>query len=259
MIALDFNNKVALVTGGARGVGRGVAQCFLAAGANVIVCGRNAPETPPEAQGCRAQFVHCDVREEQQVETLVQQIVKRHGRLDVLVANAGGAPPAEAASASPRFHNKIVGLNLLAPLLCAQHANRQMQQQQFGGVILFIGSVSGARPSPGTAAYGAAKAGLNALARSLAVEWAPRVRVLSVAAGMVQTEQAHLHFGGEAGVAAAAATVPLQRLAAPEDVGNACVFLASPLAAYASGVELMLHGGGEAPAFLEAVQKARNQ
>ena len=133
----------------------------------------------------------------------------------MLVNNAGGAPAADAATASPRFHEKIIALNLIAPLHFAQRANAAMQQQAEGGVIVFITSVSGMRPSPGTAAYGAAKAGLISLTQSLAVEWAPKVRVVAVAAGMVRTEQSHLHYGDEAGIAAVGATVPLGRMAEP--------------------------------------------
>lgn len=120
------------------------------------------------------------------------------------------------------------------------------------GSVVMIGSVSGTRPSPGTAAYGAAKAGLENLARSMAVEWAPEVRVNSLVLGMVRTELTHLHYGDEAGVAAVAATVPLGRLAQPSDVGEAAVFLASGRAAYVSGASLLVHGGGERPAFLDA-------
>jgi NAD(P)-dependent dehydrogenase (short-subunit alcohol dehydrogenase family) len=131
------------------------------------------------------------------------------GRLDVLVNNAGGAPHTDAATASPRFSEKIIALNLLAPLNFAQAANRIMQQQADGGVIINIASVSGERPSPGTAAYGAAKAGLLNLTKSLAVEWAPKVRVVGITCGMIRTEQAHLHYGDEAGIASVEATVPL--------------------------------------------------
>jgi NAD(P)-dependent dehydrogenase (short-subunit alcohol dehydrogenase family) len=117
--------------------------------------------------------------------------------------------------------------------------------------------VSGTRPSPGTAAYGAAKAGLLNLTQTLAVEWAPKVRVNAVTAGMLRTEQAHLHYGDEEGIARVAATVPLGRLGEPREVGNVCLFLASPLASYVSGAHLLVHGGGERPAFLEAAGKSR--
>jgi len=218
------------------------------------VCGRSEPEALPAVGVRKAVFVAADVRESEQVDRLVTTTLEHRGRLDVLVANAGGAPAVDAASVSPRFHEKIIQLNLIAPLHCAQRANAAMQQQPEGGVIVFITSVSGMRPSPGTAAYGAAKAGLISLTQSLAVEWAPKVRVAAVAAGMVRTEQSHLHYGDEAGIAAVGATVPLGRIAEPSDVGDACLYLASPLARYVSGATLLLHGGGEKPAFLAAAK-----
>ena len=123
--------------------------------------------------------------------------------------------------------------------------------------IVNIASVSAIRPSPGTAAYAAAKAGLLALTQTLAVEWAPRVRVNAVVAGMIRTEQSHLHYGDEEGIAAVGATVPLGRMGEPSDVGDACLYLASPLAAYVSGASILLHGGGENPAFLGAARNTR--
>ena len=168
--------------------------------------------------------------------------------------NAGGAPEADAATASPRFSESIIRLNLLAALHFSQAANAVMQDQESGGAIVHVSSVSGIRPSPGTAAYGAAKAGLLSLAQSLAVEWAPKVRLNTVAAGMIRTEQAHLHYGDDAAIARVSATVPLGRLGTPGDVGDACLFLCSPLANYVSGANLLLHGGGEFPAFKSAVK-----
>lgn len=249
---LDYEGKVVLVTGGAKGVGLGITCSFLAAGARVVVCGRNEPDTMPAVGNTRAEFVAADVRDPESLQSLFATIRERHGRLDVLVNNAGGAPFALADKASPRFHEGIIRLNLIAPLNVAQQANAMMQQQDGGGVIVFIGSISALRASPGTAAYGAAKAGVLALAQSLAVEWAPKVRVVAVSPGLVQTEQSHLHYGDEAGIAAVGATIPAGRLASPEDIGNACVFIASPLAVYASGCNLLLNGGGERPAFLAA-------
>ena len=115
------------------------------------------------------------------------------------------------------------------------------------------------RPSPGTAAYGAAKAGLIHLTATLAVEWAPRVRLNAISAGLIRTEQAHLHYGDEEGIARVADTVPLKRLGTPNDIAGACLFFASPLAAYVSGANLLLHGGGETPAFLSAATVNRGE
>ena len=193
-----------------------------------------------------------DVREPDQVDALVGTTVDRLGRLDVLVNNAGGSPTADTATASPRFSAAIINLNLLAPLYCAQAANRVMQSQDEGGVILNIGSVSGLRANPGSAAYGAAKAGLLNLTWTLALEWAPKVRVNYVSAGLVRTEQVHLTYGDEQSQAAVSATVPLQRMAEPADIADACLFLASPLARYITGSNLVVHGGGEWPGYLRA-------
>jgi NAD(P)-dependent dehydrogenase (short-subunit alcohol dehydrogenase family) len=255
---LDMTGKAVLVTGGGRGVGRGITTRFLAAGADVVICGRNEPEELPSAGGKRASFVAADVRKVEEVDDLIHTVTDRFGRLDVLVNNAGGAPPADAATASPRFSEAILRLNLIAPLTLSQSANAVMQEQAEGGVIINIASVSGLRPSPGTAAYGAAKAGLLSLTQSLAIEWAPKVRVNAIAAGMIRTEQSHLHYGDEAGIAKVAATVPLGRLGDPEDVGDVCLFLASPLASYVSGASILLHGGGEKPAFLEAAESSKS-
>ena len=244
-----------IVTGGTRGIGAGIARGFLHAGARVLVCGRNEPADGaclPTAGGRTAAFTRADVRDPEQVRQLIAAGMDLFGGVDVVISNAGGSPPAEAATASPRFHARVIELNLIAPLHVAQAANEVMQDQPEGGSIIMVGSVSGTRPSPGTAAYGAAKAGLHHLVTSLAIEWGPRVRVNTVVPGFVATESSADHYGDADHVAAVVATVPLRRMATPDDVADACLFLASPRAAYISGACLTLHGGGEAPAFLTA-------
>ena len=254
---LDFSGQVVIVTGGARGVGRGIAERFLDAGADVVICGRTEPESLPGAAGRTAVFVAADVRDADQIDSVIATTTERFGRLDVLVNNAGGAPPADAATASPKFTTAIIGLNLVAPLVFAQRAFAVMREQDSGGVILNIASVSGTRANPEGVAYGAAKAGLINATQTLGVEFAPKVRVVCVTAGMVRTEQAHLYYGDEAGIAAVGATVPLGRLADPSDIADVCLFAASNLARYVTGEQIVVHGGGESPTYRDAAEPRR--
>ncbi len=256
-VTIDLRGRVVLVTGGVRGVGLGITRQFLVAGATVVTCARR--ECSPPLSGPIGPSEHrvCDVRDSDAVSALVSGIVADHGSLDVLVNNAGGAPYALAAEASAGFHAKVVGLNLLAPLTLMTAANAVMQAQPEGGSIVNVSSISALRPSPGTASYGAAKAGLDSLTRSLAVEWAPWVRVNAIDVGLVETEQSDLHYGGATGAAAISETIPFGRLAKPDEVGSVALFLASPLASYVSGSTIECHGGGEPPPFLAAASTTK--
>jgi len=250
-LAIDLSGRVALVTGGSRGIGRGIAVVLGEAGAAVVTCGRSAAADPVEGTDHRV----CDVRDGDAVEPLIAGIVATYGRLDLVVNNAGGAPYALAADSSPRLDGRILGLNLSAVLSVSKASNAVMQRQPDGGAIVNISSVSAVRPSPGTASYGAAKAGVDSLTRSLAVEWGPRVRVNSVDVGLCRTEQTADHYGGDVSVDAIEATIPLGRMAEPEEIGRVVAFLASDLASYVSGAILACHGGGEPPVFLHVVTK----
>jgi NAD(P)-dependent dehydrogenase (short-subunit alcohol dehydrogenase family) len=235
-----------LVTGGTKGIGFVLAERFLSGGADVVVCARTAPGALPHADGRTAYFVAADLRDADQARTAVDAAVRHLGRLDVLINNAGGSPGAEAATVSPRFVEKVVALNLLAPFYVAQAANAVMQLQGTGGSIVNIGSVSAHQPQPGTAAYSAAKAGLLNLTRALALEWAPKVRVNHITVGPIRTDAVADVYGPDGG-AAVSGTIPMQRLAEPADVAAACLFLTSPAAGYITGADLPVHGGGELP------------
>ncbi|MFD7440355.1 SDR family oxidoreductase [Streptomyces sp. NPDC059909] len=247
---MELDGRVAVVTGGTRGVGAGIARAFLTAGAEVVVCARRPPDAPVEAAGRAARFAPLDLRDTEAVGGFFAGIGSRYGRLDVLVNNAGGTPYRLLGESGPQRHARVVELNLVAPMTASLAAYELLRAAR--GSVVMVGSVSATRPSPGTAAYGAAKAGLESLARSMAVEWAPEVRVNTLVLGMVRTELSHLHYGDEAGVAAVGRTVPLGRLAEPDEIGDAAVFLASQRAAYVTGASLLVHGGGERPAFLDA-------
>lgn len=253
---MELADKVAIVTGGTRGIGHAIAQSLLEAGCHVSICGRHAPATLPTALGRTATFFACDVRDAAQARAFVDSVATQHGRLDILVNNAGGSPQAEAASASPRFSEAIVALNLLAPMHLAQAAFRHMNAQATGGSIVNIASVAGVRPSPGTAMYGAAKAGLLSLTGSLAQEWGPKIRVNAIVVGLIETENAEQTYGSTQAQTEIAASLPLRRMGRGSDVAAAVRFLASSMAAYISGAQLSVDGGGERPYFLELIKQA---
>lgn len=240
--------KVALVTGGTRGIGLAIARRFAEAGATVVVCGRSAPEGLAGLD-----FIACDIRDPEAVRALVAEIVARHGGLDIVVNNAGGSPEANAATASPRFSERVIALNLLAPLNVAQAAYPHMQAN--GGAVVNIASVSALRPSPGTAAYAAAKAGLLALTRSLAHEWGPAIRMNAIVVGYIETEATEATYGDAAAQAAIARNIAAQRLGRASEIAEAALFLASPAASYVTGAALEVHGGGERPPFLDIVKE----
>ncbi|MGY3678308.1 SDR family oxidoreductase [Streptomyces sp. TE33382] len=242
---IDFTGRAVIVTGGTKGIGAEIATAFLAAGADVMVCGRGEPVRPPSADGRLALFRAADVRDPAAAASLVAAAADRFGRLDVLINNAGGSPDADAATVSPRFAEKVVALNLLAPFYLSQAANLVMREQPEGGSVINIGSVSAHQPQPGTAAYTAAKAGLLALTRALALEWAPKVRVNHITVGPVHTPSAG---GDREGGGAAEDVIPMRRKASADDVARACLFLAGRLAPYVNGADLAVHGGGEVPA-----------
>jgi NAD(P)-dependent dehydrogenase (short-subunit alcohol dehydrogenase family) len=215
-----------------------------------VVCGRSQPADLPEG----VDFIAADIRDPDAARELVDSTAARFGRLDILVNNAGGSPAADAATASPRFFDSILKLNLQAPMYMAQAAYPHMAAAG-GGSIVNIASVSGARPSPGTAAYGAAKAGLLNLTQSLAQEWgAQQVRVNAIIAGLMQTENAEATYGDAAAQAAVGQSMPLQRMGTGDDLAGAVLWLCSDLAQWVSGARINVDGGGERPYFLDLVK-----
>lgn len=248
--AIDLKGQVAVVTGGTRGLGRHIASDLAAAGAVVVVCGRTAPDDLPD----NIHFIAADIRDPDQAQALVASVVETHGGLNILVNNAGGSPNADAATASPRFFDSILKLNLHAPMYMAQAAYAPMKAAG-GGSIINIASVSGIRPSPQTAAYGAAKAGLLNLTQSLAQEWGPdQIRVNAIIVGLMQTETAEATYGDEDAQAGVAKSLPLQRMGTGHDIAGAILWLCSDLSGWVSGARINVDGGGERPYFLDLVK-----
>ena len=248
--ALDLDGRVAIVTGGTRGLGLRIALALAGAGAHVVVCGRNAPDDLPAP----LQFRAADIRDPDQAKALVDGVAADFGGIDILVNNAGGSPQAPAAEASPRFFDAILKLNLHAAMYMAQAAYPHMQGRAGAGIVN-IASVAGIRPSPMTAAYGAAKAGLLSLTQSLAQEWGPvGIRVNAIIVGLVLTETAEATYGDAAAQAAVGRSMPLQRMGTGDDVAGAVLWLCSDLAGWVSGARINVDGGGERPYFLDLVK-----
>ncbi len=247
---MSFENQTIIVTGGSRGIGRGIAESFSAQGANIIICGRREPDTLPN----NAHFISLDIREPSAAKTLINFAIEKTGRIDCLINNAGGGPPVASKDASPNLTHKVVALNLLAPINLSQAAYPALKET--GGSIINISSVSATRSSPGSVAYGAAKAGLLNVTTSLAMEWAPEIRVNAIIVGLVKTEASADHYGGEKGMAHLASNLPMKRMGEPADIARACLFLANPENSYVSGACLEVFGGGEPPSFLKIAEEA---
>lgn len=247
---MQFKDKTIIVTGGGRGIGRGISNAFAALGANIIICGRRQPEPFPS----NTQFISMDIREPEAANNLIDFAIEKTGRVDCLINNAGGGPPVASKDASTNLTQKIVALNLLAPINLSQAAYEPLKSS--GGSIINISSVSATRSSPGSVAYGAAKAGLLNVTTSLAMEWAPKIRVNAIIVGLVKTEASADHYGGEKGMAHLAQQLPMKRMGEPVDIARACLFLADSTNSYVSGACLEVFGGGEPPSFLKITEEA---
>lgn len=249
---MKFQDKTIIITGGGKGIGRAISERFISEGAQVVICGRREPDTLPK----NTHFLPLDIRESEAAQTLIGFAVEKTGRIDCLINNAGGGPPVASAEASPRLTDKIVALNLMAPIYLSQAAYPHLKKTN--GSIINISSVSATRSSPGSVAYGASKAGLLAVTTSLAMEWAPEIRVNAIIVGLVKTEASEDHYGGHKGMAHLSSALPMKRMGAPDDIAKACAFLADNENSYVSGAALEVFGGGEPPYFLKIAEEAYN-
>ncbi len=246
------DNKVVIVTGGSQGVGLGISRAFLHAGASVVSCARKPFEHCPAAdtddERLRSMHIQADIRNDDDIDRVIAATLERFGHLDVLVNNAGGQPPADIVTASPRFIRAIVELNLTAPMIFAAHAYRVMSAQDSGGCVINISSQA-SMPSGGGGSlvpYGAAKAGLNHMTRSLAVAWGRKVRVNCISLGWVETEaMADLLLPeNREQWSTTIERIPVGRMGTPAEIGGLCTFLASDAASYLNGTTIWADGGG---------------
>ncbi len=245
-LPISLDGRVALVTGGTRGIGRSIAERLAAAGAAVAVVARKPDELEEtraalEAIGTRAITVQGSVGDFDVCRRAVRSCVEDLGRIDVLVNNAGVNPFMGAiVDAGPEVVAKIFQVNVQAPLVLVQEAWRA-HMEEHGGVVINVASVGGLRPGPFIGVYNVSKAALVHLTKQLALELAPGVRVNALAPGLVKTTMARALFeADEEGIAAAH---PLRRLGVPNDVGYAALFLASDASEWMTGQVLPIDGG----------------
>jgi NAD(P)-dependent dehydrogenase (short-subunit alcohol dehydrogenase family) len=251
---INFKNKTVIITGGTKGIGLEITKTFLRLDANVVVLARNKPSRKIQAKGNAGVYIECDIRSLESIDNALKTIKSEYKTLDILVNNAGGAPLVDSISASPKFHQAIIDLNLMAPLNVSQKVGRLMMKQKTISNIINISSVTATRPTPGSAAYGAAKGALVNLTKTLAIEWAPKIKVNAIIVGYIQTENSLLHYGSKSEINKVAKTIPLKRMGKPQDIANACIFFASPLAEWITGAALEVHGGGETPSYLDVAK-----
>lgn len=247
----QFIDKAVIVTGAKGGIGKVIALAFARAGADVAVCDRIVDDgmlqgvaAEIESLGRRSLAVEVDVRLPEQVNNLVGQTVDRFGRVDTLINNAGASFVCPAEELTPNGWATIVDINLKGTFLCSQAAGKVMIQQN-GGNIISVASIDGIRGSPLTAHYGASKAGIINLTKSLAVEWAKyNIRVNAIAPGPIETEgAAALRRLTAEERQAQAATIPLGRRGQPQDVADVALFLASEASSYITGETIVVQGG----------------
>ena len=165
----NYKNKTVVITGGTKGIGLGITKAYLSLSANVIILARNKPKKQIQVKGNKALFYQCNVRDNPNVEEVINEVFKANKCIDVLINNAGGAPLISSLDASMNFNNAIIDLNLNSSFAVSYYVAKKMIKKLSGCVITNISSVTATRPTPGSAAYGAAKGGLVNLTKTLAV------------------------------------------------------------------------------------------
>ncbi len=246
--SFDLSGEVALVTGGGTGLGKGIAVGLAAAGAFTVVAGRRQGPLE-EAVGAMTQaggkgaWLTGDVARVDEARRLVDAVRSRHGRVDILVNNAGVNRRGPMLDFSERDWDDVIDTNLKGLFFCSQAAARVMKDQG-GGKIIHIASLTSERGFPNVAPYGASKAAVAQLTKSMAVEWAPyKITVNAIGPGWYRTDLNDVLFQNPEWYQRTLARHPMGRFGVPEDLAGAAVFLASPAADYVTGQVLYVDGG----------------
>jgi NAD(P)-dependent dehydrogenase (short-subunit alcohol dehydrogenase family) len=248
---MKLKEKVAIVTGGSQGIGRGIVTVFAGQGAKVVVADRdakNGEDTAAEARtnGGEARFVPCDVADELQIKTMVDRTLEAYGRIDILVNNAGVGVYKSVLDASVEDWDRCLTVDLKGVFLCSKYVIPHMLRLG-KGVIINISSVHSARTASGTGPYAAAKGGATALTRSMAIDFGPTIRVNAISPGWVLTPLVEKLFDSYPDPAAQRRLIEqrqvMKRIGTPRDIGDAAAFLASDEASFITGTELFVDGG----------------
>lgn len=248
------DNRVVVVTGGAQGIGFGIGTCFARRGARLAIADRQGPEAQAaaarliEAGATDAFGVGCDVTRRADVGSMVESVLTRFGRIDVLVNNAGISPFVDIMEMSPELFDKVIDVNLTGPFHCTQAVGRHMiaraEAGDAGGRVIFITSLADRFTQPSQVEYAASKSGLKGLMYGFATKLGRYgVTCNAIAPGMIMTPLTSAHWSQPGPAEQIKQLVPLGRIGEPEDIGNVCVLLASPEAGYINGETIAVDGG----------------
>lgn len=245
----SLQDKVAIVTGSSRGIGRSIAETMAGLGAKVVVSSRKPEPCEAVAKGIRdaggeAIVIPCNISRRDEVDALVAGTMKRWGRVDVLVANAAVNPAyGPMAELTDEAFDKIINSNVKSTLWLCNLVMPGMAERG-GGAVVIVSSIGGLKGSPVIGMYGVSKAADFALCRALAVEWGPRnVRINCIAPGLVKTDFARALWEDPKNLAKREADTPLRRIGQPHEIGPVAAFLASPASSFMTGQVVVVDGG----------------
>lgn len=242
----DLSNRIAIVTGGSRGIGKGIALALAKAGADIIIAdvldSKGALEEI-KALGRKAISVKTDVSNKESVDSMVSEVLKKFKKIDILVNNAGILRLTPSENMEEEEWDKVIAINLKGYFLCAQAVGKEMIKQKKGNIIN-IASIAGISAYQQAVAYCASKAGIILLTKALAAEWGKyKIRVNAICPGLILTDMTKDLLKDEEFKKGTLAKVPLGRVGMPEDIGNVALFLASDASGYVTGHALVADGG----------------